>query len=396
MAVDTLTRFVGETKPFTTQLTEPVENPISGVTTEQPIVLTGLVSQVRFMAQDAATGATIIDAAATIDEVPGNDATLGTAHYTPTGPQVASPADWIQWWRLVMAADGSTQDTPETIIRVKSHGVAAEATLSPTGVCAVWATNEDVVRYAAGGALDTDYEPWLIEASEILYALSGRRFANGCSRTVRPAQTDACGCFQVLSRGHLVYPLDWEWLGGRWCAENDLATGCGIMHRIELPGYVASIPADGVKISGATIDPSTYRVDQNRYLVRVTDPVTGDNPAWPTCQDMSLPAGAAGTFTITYLWGRPPPLAGIRAAALLAYQLWAADNANSACALPAGWTSVSRQGITVSRSAVQRLPTEGTGIVGIDSFLQTYNPYGHVQEPAVYSPDVAPLPYRVS
>jgi hypothetical protein len=392
--VETITRYVGETKPFTTQLTEPVENPISGVVTDTPLVLTGLVSQVRFMAQDVDTGA-IIDHPAIIDETPGNDASIGTVHYTPMSGEVASAAEWVQWWRLIMAADGSTQDTGETLIRIRAHGIPTEGVVTPVGVCAAWATNEDVVRYAEGSGVDTDYEPWLVEASEILYALSGRRFANGCPRTVRPARTDACGCFQVLSRGHLVYPLSWEWLGGHWCAENGVTSGCGILQQVELPGYVRDVAS--VKLSGVTVDPATYRVDRNRYLVRVTDPATGQNAGWPLCQDLSLADDQPGTFTVTYHWGRTPPLAGVRAAALLAFQLWLADNrGNDACALPAGWTSVTRQGITVSRPAAQRVPTEGTGIVGIDSFLQTYNPTGLIQEPLVYSPDVTPLPYRVS
>lgn len=393
--MDTLIRYVGETKPFTTTLTEPVENPVSGVITATPIALTGLVSQVRFMAQDATTGETVIDEAATITEVPGNDATIGTVQYAPSGPQVANPAEWIQWWRLVMAADGSTQDTPETLIRVREHGVAAAATLSPSGVCLPWATNEDVFAYAESDD-GVDYEPWLIEASEILYALSGRQFSGGCTRTVRPERTQTCGCFQVLSRGHLVYPLDWEWIGGRWCADGGVYAGCATLYSIELPGYVQSVTS--VKISGQVVDPTTYRVDRNAYLVRLTDPTTGQNPGWPGCQDLGLPDDAPGTFSITYVWGAPLPRSAVRAAALLAYQLWLADNPSRSgeCMLPAGWTSVSRQGVTISRSAPQRFPTEGTGIIGIDSFLNTYNPYGAVAPAAVYSPDVAPLPYRVS
>lgn len=395
--MNTLTRYIGETKPFTDVLQAERVDPVTGNVTLQPLILTGLVSAVRFMAQSADTGEIVVDQPAVIDEVAGDSSTVGAVHYTPSSGDVAAEDDWVQWWRMTMLADGSTQDSSENLIRIRPHGVAAATSATPTNVCQVWATNEDVFTYAQDASVDEDYTPYLVEASELLYALSARRFPGICTRTVRPMSSSACGCWgiQVLSRGHIVYPVMWEWLGGYWCAESDLVNsiGCGSQQQIHLSGYVQEVT--DVKISGSVVDPTTYRVDRNEWLVRLTDLTTGQNPGWPMCQNITLPDDAPGTFSVTYTWGRTPPLAGVRAAATLAWQLYLNDNRKAGkCRLPAGWTSITRQGVTITRPQVQRLSTEGTGIVGIDAFLSTYNPNGLDREPAVYSRDVPPYAYR--
>lgn len=296
----------------------------------------------------------------------------------------------------------STPESPrrETLIDPQARDAPAArvnaALTDPTsGVCAPWATSADMADYVPNRPAG-DYTIWLREASELLYILSGRQFPGICTQTVRP-QRASCGCWQVLSRGHIVAPVQWEWIGGSWWAESESfqGYGCGSLHAVRLAGYVQAITQ--VRISGVVVDPTTYRVDQNEWLVRLTDPATGVNPGWPACQDMSLPDGAAGTFDVTYQWGRTPPLAGVRAAAMLAWQLYLLDNPDSKgkCKLPAGWTSITRQGITITRSDIQKLATEGTGIVGIDAFLNTANPGGMDRPPAVYSRDVMPYARRV-
>jgi hypothetical protein len=353
-----------------------------------PMPLAGNVTAVRFMAQDEATGVTDVDTAATLYET-SDPATTGKVGYTPDASVIDAEHTRVAWWRLTLTGGGNI-DTPEFLWIVQPHGVAATSASQPTGVCQAWASNEDMAQFTPA-ALDEDYTSWLTEASEILYVLSARQYPGLCSQTVRP-QRATCGCWQVLDRGHVVMPTDWQWIGGQWWAESEAfqGYGCGMLYAIRLAGWVRQITQ--VRIGGAVVDSATYRVDRHEWLVRLTDPATGQNPGWPACQDMSLPDGAAGTFDVTYQWGRTPPIAGVRAAATLAYQLYLADNprGRGQCKLPAGWTSVARQGITITRSQIQRLSTEGTGIVGIDAFLTSSNPGGLDRPPAVYSRDIMP------
>lgn len=352
--------------------------------------LTGAVSRVDFMAMNEDTGTVDVNAQASVDET-GDPATYGNVSLTPPSGAITAERRRIGWWRLTFLS-GDVLDTPEFVWLVVPHGVSSEAVVAPTGVCSAWATNEDVARYTTGG-VDEDFASWLVEASELLYILSGRQFPGVCTQTVRPHR-QGCGCWQVLSRGHIVAPLDW--IGGYWRAESDLYTqfGCGMQQAVRLAGYVQAVSR--VRIGGVVVDPATYRVDLNEWLVRITDPSTG-NPGWPACQNLSLPSGAAGTFDVDYTWGHTIPLAGVRAAAILAYQLYLNDNpqGRQKCALPAGWTSISRQGVTISRGQIQKLATEGTGIVGIDAFISSANPGGVDRPPAVYSRDVQPYARRI-
>lgn len=384
----TIRTYVGNTAyPITDTITQPNE---AGV--QVPMHLTGQVSSIHLQAQDADTQLLAVDGAAQNLE-DGTEEKWGDVAYTPATPDVAADRRYVAWWRLILLS-GGVVDTPEFLWEVIPHGVLAPGAQVPTGVCTTWATNEDVNTYNSQ-AVDEDFTPWLVEASELLYLLSARQFPGHCQRTVRP-QRQQCGCWQVLSRGHVVNS-GLDWVRGMWVDESAAwsSYGCGTLSAVRLAGPVTTV--NEVRISGTVIDPATYRVDQGEWLVRLTDPTTGSNPGWPGCQDMSLPAAAPGTFEVDYTWGRTPPLAGVRAAATLAWQLWLFDNprGRQQCKLPAGWTSVSRQGVTVSRASVQKLSTEGTGIVGIDAFLNTANPQGLDRVPAVYSRDVQPYARRV-
>lgn len=386
----TVSTYIGNTAyPLADVIEQPNDDGIL-----EPMPLTGVVSEIRLMAQNPETGVVVIDQVAMNAET-SDPATIGMVEYTPADGDVAAEKRYIAWWRITLAATGKVADTPEFQWFIIPHGVHAPGVSDPTGVCTAWASNVDIETYTPL-ALDEDFTPWLIEASELLYILSARQFPGVCSQTVRPIR-NSCGCWQVLSRGHVVYPVQWDWIAGYWRAENEAfqQIGCGALSSVRLSGYVRAI--NSVKIGGVIVDPTTYRVDDHERLVRLTDPVTGQNPGWPACQDLTLPADAPGTFEVDYDWGRSPPIAGVRAAATLAWQLYLNDNprGKEKCKLPAGWTSITRQGITITRSQVQKLATDGTGIVGIDAFLSTANPNGLDREPAVYSRDIQPFAPRI-
>lgn len=234
-----------------------------------------------------------------------------------------------------------------------------------------------------------DMTNFSIEASQLLFELSGRIFSGQCEKTVRPCATEWCG-FQVLSRGHVIGPWDWGgwgWTGSSWNWPNSSSCGCWPLSRVKLSGYpVRSITE--VKIDGVVISPTEYRLDERRWLTRMAD-ADGNVQWWPACQRLDLDDTEVGTFAATYRYGLDPPLVGIHAAQQLACELYRACTGSGECQLPTGTTRVTRQGITISRTAFQRDRTTGiwaTGLNLVDAFLASYNPSGLTRRPTFWAP----------
>lgn len=220
----------------------------------------------------------------------------------------------------------------------------------------------------------------------ILHGLSGRQFGL-CPVTVRPCRDT---CTQAVPAGAAwVTPdlVDGKWLNIA-CGSCAGSCSCSSVCELVLPGRVESI--DEVMVDGAVVAPANYRVDNHRFLV-----AQGDY-CWPTCQDMSAPAGSEGTWSVTYLRGRPVPAAGTWAAGLLACELVKActPGMSGECALPANVKSVTREGVAIDFEQV-RVALEGnkgrTGIPEVDLWLQTVNPYGVTGRARAYSPDRPPM-----
>lgn len=244
------------------------------------------------------------------------------------------------------------------------------------GPCSTWTTPAEVVAFCASEDVDSGSDIYLLDeaviiSSQELYAASGKQFAGICENFVRPC-SDGCSCgYQVLSRGHLV-----GWDGECW---GGYACGCHPEPRVKLAGYVREILE--VTIDGIVVDPSLYRVDKNKYLVRT------DGSRWPSCQTLELNSDEVGTFAVSYTYGRIPPLMGQMAARQLACEIFK-DSSGLECALPTGVTRVTRQGITFERSFFQRDP-DGlwrTGMALVDMFLNTVNPHGLSRRGTFWSP----------
>lgn len=206
-------------------------------------------------------------------------------------------------------------------------------------------------------------------ASGILYLLSGSRYPGTCERTVRPNE-----------HAHCWGPYDFI-----YARQQRLS-------RVKLAGHVTAIIE--VLIDGTPVDPSAYRLDQNRFLTRMADP-DGTPRRWPTSQRLDLPATEPGTFEITYEHGLAPPSSGVTAAAALACELYKAcpapGDSPGECKLPAGVKRIVRQGVTVETiAAVATMLRKGaTGLVAVDAFLSVY---GNTTRPsAFYSPDIQPF-----
>jgi hypothetical protein len=126
-----------------------------------------------------------------------------------------------------------------------------------------------------------------------------------------------------------------------------------------------------VKIDGATLDPSSYRIDNGNRLVRM------DGQDWPMCQDMNLPDGEEGTFSISYYVGVGPDDMLNYAAGLLAGEWYKACDGRD-CRIPDTATRIVRQGVTFD------IPTFETGTSGlreVDNIVAMYNPH-HLKTPS--------------
>lgn len=264
-----------------------------------------------------------------------------------------------------------------------------------TGPCTPWIVGSDVVPCSTADA--AALEPFALEASQLLYTLSGRQFPGGCSATARPC-VDECGCFSALYPGG-----EWRWGGAVWEWAGSIplglvfpsarACGCGRTSRVKLAGYpVRAVSV--VKIDGALVDASLYRLDDHRHLTRLADP-DGSEAAWPACQRLDLADTEPGTFSVAYTWGADPPEAGRQAAMTLACELWKARHEPGKCRLSDNIVRVVRQGVAMERGALPGFANGRTGLRDVDAFLGTYNPQNRQRRSAVWSPDTQPFARRL-
>lgn len=224
------------------------------------------------------------------------------------------------------------------------------------------------------------------QAAEVLYALSGRQFGV-CQVTARPCRQSCCEPCGRLGMGN---GLRWIPLlsGGVWtnisCTSCKTGCSCTAVCEVQLPGPVDHIVQ--VRLDGVLLDPTEYRVDNRRNLVRL-----GAAECWPTCQDMNLEATEVGTFEVIYGKGHQLPVAGQVALGALASELYKACSGDKDCGLPERVTTIVRQGIAMTLLDPMEFLTGGrSGIYAVDLWLATVNPKGRARHAGVFSPDVTP------
>lgn len=242
-----------------------------------------------------------------------------------------------------------------------------------TLVCEPWATTEQVL--ASGVNLDDIPEDTeLLDdavsiASDILFALSGRRWrGGGCTRIVtlepRPYRRP-----RSLAWNHrrLVEVARLELLFGR----TDRA------HPLWLPDWPVTEITSVHDHEDVVVDPSLYQLRNARRLDRL-DPDTGRRAWWPRYH-----------FTVAYTYGQPPPAGGVRAAITLAAQIALAAVGSSECRFPKRVTSITRQGVSMAILDPMEFITKGqTGLPDVDLWIASVNPNGGRRRPTVWSPDV--------
>lgn len=220
-------------------------------------------------------------------------------------------------------------------------------------------------------------------AQEILWRASGRRFGI-CTRTIRPCRP---GCSSTTYRelpGALLRPAliagTWVNCGSCGCGGSDCNCCSAGQSEVRLPAPIQSIAS--VRIDGALVPATSYEVHDHQWLVRT------DGKRWPSCQDMSRPSGAVGTWQVTFSFGLPLGAAGIHAYAVYALELYRLISGER-CRLPAKVEGIFRQGVNVdfSDDNLDLLSKGRTGLTEVDAWLASVNPYGIKESARVYSVD---------
>lgn len=219
-------------------------------------------------------------------------------------------------------------------------------------------------------------------AGQTMRLLTGFRIG-GCPITVRPCKA---GCSDPTWRtyppggGGVWQPVN---MGGSWL---NIACGCGsggcactTVQEVRLYGPASGIEL--VKIDGATLDPSAYRLDPGGRLVRT------DGDVWPACQNMNEADTEAGTFSVTYSPGAAVDGLGAWAAGLLAAE-YVEVCSTGKCKLPASVSQIVRNGVTMTLTP-GAFPGGKTGLRAVDSYLESVNPNGLKAAPMAWSPDIA-------
>lgn len=224
-------------------------------------------------------------------------------------------------------------------------------------------------------------------ATQILWALSGRRFGF-CEVTSRPCRDD---CYDYPFYTSLMpwsgsYPQP-ALIGGSWfnltCGSCSRSCTCGTLSEVLLPSPVLQVVR--VMIDGTIVPTGSYRLDDNRRLVRT------DGGMWPICNDLARDDTEPGTWSITALYGEPiPEMAKLAMGELVCELIRGATGGD--CRLPPGVTQLARQGVTISYPDVGTLWKQGrTGLFLVDAFLSAFNPAGLTRRSRTYSVDRPPF-----
>ena len=229
--------------------------------------------------------------------------------------------------------------------------------------------------------------------SELLYKFSGEQFTGACGPVTvrpmaRPTDQDLRG---FLGGGGSGYLQSWGICMSYGMAASGVAShyGCSNPPQVDLGAYPVT-QVTSVKIDGVTIPANEYQLQDYKWLIRVR-PTASSTPTerWglPTCQNLTLPDTEPGTFSVTLMYGQPPPTSGVDAALTLAREV-ALSQLGLPNGLPTRTTSINRQGVQATVLDFADFVAAGrTGIYVVDLFIKAYNPTGSTRPALVWSPD---------
>lgn len=300
----------------------------------------------------------------------------GIYAFTWTIPGGETPGDYAVVWNAIDAALDPVQASEVITLQSSSSDPGPCTWEIDTGCCPDWATYSAAVQNAA-----TNY------ATTVLWAATGRRFGL-CPVVVRPCGRYTHGgtpsiwgyTFSLYGPGGAAwYPYIGDDGAWRNCACPGTSCGCRPDCEVYLPAPVASVTE--VVVDGVVVDPSAYRVDDNKWLVRT------DGGCWPDRADLNVDSGT-GLFQVSYVRGETVPAVLLSAAGILACEYAKACTGGS-CRLPASVQSIARQGVNVQFLDFNMLVERGfTGITEVDSVIQALNPFALKARLRVWSPEI--------
>lgn len=330
------------------------------------------------------TGTVVVSGSAGITHV-------GTGAYTYSWAVSSSQAlgDYLIEWSGTYNAATITASEVATV--VSTEGVS-------TGPCTTWPVNWSLCQLT--GVSPDVTGAAVAAATEVLWSLSGRRFGI-CQLTIRPCRRDCSGMdWGLLASGYVLggwwqygtYPrplfFNGVWYNltcGNGCADG--ACSCSYVSETFLPDPVADVVQ--VKVDGAVLDPSLYRVDDYRKLVRL------GGGTWPLCNDLTKDDSQVGTWSVTVQFGEQVPTLGQLAVGELACQFARAMSNDEDCRLPKPVQQLVRQGVTLNFLDPNELFTHGKiGLYFCDLFISTFNPHGLTARSEVF--DIDQSPYRIT
>ena len=302
---------------------------------------------------------------------------VGNNTYVWNVPAGQATGDYLVTWTGT-DPEGDTVQAAEVVTVLSSTATTGPCeTWTPTFTCAL-PTGASAVSGAA-----------LQAATEVLYALSGRRFGL-CTLTLRPCRRECYGevwpagwmAVDGLGSGSWPYPT---LVGGLWfnlgCGGCVGGCSCATVSEVVVPvpvHDVVEVRVDGVPL----VENTDYRVDSFRYLVRL------GGASWPSCNDLGLTDAEPGTWSVTVRTGEDVPPLGSMAVGVLASEFTKLLLCNDDCALPRPVQSLVRQGVNVTFLDPNEVFANGrTGLYLPDLFITTYNPDGIRRRARVYDVD---------
>jgi hypothetical protein len=144
------------------------------------------------------------------------------------------------------------------------------------------------------------------------------------------------------------------------------------------------LSVDAVTIDGVSVDVDRFELSSGLLRPMALDGVRVVLPAY---QDLGLPLGESGTWSVDYTWGSDPPAGGVLAAVELSVQLLRARH-GAENLLPDRVARVVREGVDITM--VDPLKLQEQGLIGVavcDQFINTVNPDKRRTRPSIVNPD---------
>lgn len=248
-----------------------------------------------------------------------------------------------------------------------------------------WATLDDLPGRPTLPGGDEQWSLLLAASSEVLYALTGRRYAGLRERAVELYAPCRCEGLRIGPRIPAAW-LDYALGGGSVlssAAYDPYSLPSGVWgscrpHEVRLPnrGVAALLAAQDA--AGAPLDVSRYRIERGGYLRRAP---------WRGPDDAPLP-GCRRPLRLRYRFGRDPGPAGRVHAATLALAFGQASIDPDSSPLPGLVTQIVRQGVTFTQQAASTLIEKGqTGLAPVDLWIASANPARLRRPSRSWSPD---------